>query len=56
MDELTPVTFTNPMDRGMILQEISSRQEPYHVLVDGTFLTHALQQRIYVKAGHILLC
>ncbi|CAL1150749.1 unnamed protein product [Cladocopium goreaui] len=24
-------------------------QEPYHVLVDGTFLTHALQQRIYVK-------
>eukprot|EP00439_Symbiodinium_sp_Y106_P017265 s6565_g2.t1 len=24
-------------------------QEPYHVLVDGTFLTHALQQRIHVK-------
>ena len=24
-------------------------QEPYHVLVDGTFLTHALQQRIFVK-------
>ncbi|CAE8682084.1 unnamed protein product, partial [Polarella glacialis] len=24
-------------------------QEPYHVLVDGTFLTHALQQKIHVK-------
>ncbi|CAE7255460.1 utp23 [Symbiodinium natans] len=24
-------------------------QEPYHVLVDGTFLTHALQQRVHVK-------
>lgn len=24
-------------------------QEPYHVLVDGSFLHHALQERIYVK-------
>mmetsp|Transcript_58305 Transcript_58305/g.181113 ORF Transcript_58305/g.181113 Transcript_58305/m.181113 type:complete len:323 (+) Transcript_58305:40-1008(+) len=24
-------------------------QEPYHVLVDGTFLTHALQNKIHVK-------
>ena len=50
LDELTPVRFTMVHHFwGPFFDDPPPGQEPYHVLVDGTFLTHALQQRIYVK-------